>query len=164
MKRFIYIALMMLIPVSITAQTYKKGTRKRARVVNVQSNANKVNQNSRSIGNAGTKEESDKVYEFVEELASFPGGPASLNQWLAQNIRYPAMARNNNIQGRVTVSIIIEKDGSISNAEVVRGIDPSLDKEAIRVVYAMPKWNPGKQNGKIVRSKYTLPVNFKLTN
>lgn len=162
MKKVIYIALLMLIPISITAQTYKKGTRKKTRVVNVQGNKNKVNQNSRSTRDAATKEDGEKVYEFVEEMASFPGGPASMNQWLSQNIRYPAAAQKNNIHGRVTVTFIVEKDGSISNIEVVRSVDPSLDKEATRVVKAMPKWNPGKQDGKPVRSKFTLPVNFKL--
>ncbi|MBR5688293.1 MAG: energy transducer TonB [Prevotella sp.] len=110
------------------------------------------------------KEEENKIFEFVEQQASFPGGPAAMNQWLNQNIRYPAAAQENNIQGRVTVQFVVELNGSISNVVVVRGVDPNLDKEAVRVVKAMPKWTPGMQNGRAVRSKFTLPVNFKLQN
>ena len=110
------------------------------------------------------KEEENKIFEFVEQQASFPGGPAAMNQWLAQNIRYPAAAQENNIQGRVTVQFVVELNGSISNVVVVRGVDPNLDKEAVRVVKSMPKWTPGMQNGRAVRSKFTLPVNFKLQN
>ena len=110
------------------------------------------------------KEEENKIFEFVEQQASFPGGPGAMNQWLAQNIRYPAAAQENNIQGRVTVQFVVELNGSISNVVVVRGVDPNLDKEAVRVVKSMPKWTPGMQNGRAVRSKFTLPVNFKLQN
>lgn len=110
------------------------------------------------------KEEENKIFEFVEQQASFPGGPGAMNSWLAQNIRYPAAAQENNIQGRVTVQFVVELNGSISNVVVVRGVDPNLDKEAVRVVKSMPKWTPGMQNGRAVRSKFTLPVNFKLQN
>ena len=110
------------------------------------------------------KEEDNKIFEFVEQQASFPGGPAAMNQWLSQNIRYPAAAQENNIQGKVTVQFVVELNGSISNVVVVRGVDPNLDKEAVRVVKSMPKWTPGMQNGRPVRSKFTLPVNFKLQN
>lgn len=110
------------------------------------------------------KEEENKIFEFVEQQASFPGGPGAMNQWLNQNIRYPAAAQENNIQGRVTVQFVVELNGSISNVVVVRGVDPNLDKEAVRVVKSMPKWTPGMQNGRAVRSKFTLPVNFKLQN
>lgn len=108
------------------------------------------------------KEIENNIFEFVEQQASFPGGPAAKNQWLAQNIRYPADAQKNNIQGRVTVQFVVELNGSISNVVVVRGVAPSLDNEAVRVVKSMPKWTPGKQNGRPVRSKFTLPINFRL--
>ena len=82
--------------------------------------------------------------------------------WLAENISYPQEAYTKEIQGRVVVAFIVETDGSISDAEVVRSVDPQLDKEALRVVNAMPKWTPGLQNGKAVRVKYNLPVTFRL--
>ena len=156
MKRIIYIALLMLIPISITAHTNKKGARKKARVTNVQ-------RASQSSQTSLTKEDGDnKIYEVVEEQASFPGGNTAMVQWLSQNMRYPVTAKKDNIQGRVLVQFVVEKDGSISNVAVVRSIDSPLDKEAVRVVKAMPKWNPGKHKGQIVRSKFTLPINFKL--
>lgn len=108
------------------------------------------------------KEEDNKVFDVVEQQPAFPGGQSALLQWLSQNIHYPAVAEENGIQGRVVVSFVVEKDGSISNVQVVRGVDPSLDKEAARVVKAMPKWTPGKQNGQAVRVKYNVPVTFKL--
>ncbi len=107
-------------------------------------------------------EVAQKIFDVVEQQPSFPGGNAALMQWLGQNIHYPAVAEENGIQGRVVVSFVVEPDGSISNVQVVRGVDPSLDKEAVRVCKQMPKWNPGKQNGQAVRVKYNLPVQFKL--
>ena len=103
-----------------------------------------------------------KIFEVVEQQPQFPGGQAALFSWLSQNIHYPPVAEENGIYGRVTVSFVVEPDGSISNVQVVRGVDPSLDKEAVRVTKAMPKWQPGKQNGQAVRVKYNLPVTFKL--
>ena len=108
------------------------------------------------------QEVAQKVWEVVEQQPSFPGGPSALMQWLSSNIHYPPVAEENGIQGRVVVSFIVEPDGHISNVQVVRGVDPSLDKEAVRVCNAMPKWQPGKQNGQAVRVKYNLPVTFKL--
>ena len=81
--------------------------------------------------------------------------------WLSQNIRYPAAAQRNGIQGRVMVSFVVEKNGSVSDVRVLKSVDPLLDNEAIRVVKAMPKWSPGKLNGQAVRVKYTLPISFK---
>ena len=98
----------------------------------------------------------------MEQPPSFPGGNAALMSWLSSNIHYPPVAEENGIQGRVVVSFVVEPDGSITNVQVVRGVDPSLDKEAVRVTKAMPKWQPGKQNGQAVRVKYNLPVTFKL--
>ena len=103
-----------------------------------------------------------KIFEVVEQQPQFPGGQAALFSWLSQNIHYPPVAEENGIYGRVVVSFVVETDGSISNVQVVRGVDPSLDKEAVRVTKAMPKWVPGKQNGQAVRVKYNLPVTFKL--
>ena len=108
------------------------------------------------------KEEENKVFDVVEEQPSFPGGPAALMQWLRDNIKYPVVAAENGIEGRVIVQFVVSKTGSISDVRVARGVDPSLDREAIRVVSSMPKWTPGKQNGTTVNVRYTLPVTFKL--
>lgn len=107
-------------------------------------------------------EEDNKVFEVVEQMPSFPGGYAALMQWLGSNMKYPTIAAENNVQGRVIVQFVVEKDGSITDVHVAKSVDPSLDKEASRVVKAMPKWIPGKQNGSAVRVKYTVPVTFKL--
>lgn len=108
------------------------------------------------------KEEDTKVFDVVEQMPSFPGGQAALMQWLASNMSYPVIAAENGVQGRVIVQFVVEKDGSVSDVQVVKSVDPSLDKEATRVVKAMPKWIPGRQNGAAVRVKYTVPVTFKL--
>ena len=108
------------------------------------------------------KEEENKVFDVVEEQPSFPGGPAAMMQWLKDNIKYPVVATENGIEGRVIVQFVVSKTGSISDVRVARGVDPSLDREAIRVVSSMPKWTPGKQNGTTVNVRYTLPVTFKL--
>ena len=108
------------------------------------------------------KEEENKVFDVVEEQPSFPGGPAAMMQWLKDNIKYPVVAAENGIEGRVIVQFVVSKTGSISDVRVARGVDPSLDREAIRVVSSMPKWTPGKQNGTTVNVRYTLPVTFKL--
>ena len=110
------------------------------------------------------KPEPEKIFEAVEQQAQFPGGSGALNKWLGSHLRYPEMAQQNNVQGRVIVQFVVEKDGSISNPTVARGVDKDLDREAIRVVKQMPKWQPGKNNGVAVRSKFTLPVVFKLQN
>ena len=104
----------------------------------------------------------DNPLDVVEEMPQFPGGAAALMQYLSKNIRYPEEAHKNNIQGRVIVNFIVETDGSITEAKVWRSIHPLLDAEALRVINAMPKWNPGIQGGKPVRVKYTVPVTFKL--
>ncbi len=103
-----------------------------------------------------------KVFDVVEEMPSFPGGQGALMQYLASNIKYPVVAQENGVQGRVTVSFVVERDGSISDVKVARSVDPSLDREAQRVVKSMPRWSPGKQNGSTVRVKYTVPVVFRL--
>ncbi len=101
----------------------------------------------------------NKVFDIAEQMPSFKG---NVNQWLSQNLTYPAVAAENGIQGRVIVNFVVEKDGSISNVQVVRSVDPALDKEAVSVVKRMPKWNPGMNNGQPARVKFTLPVTFKL--
>ena len=106
----------------------------------------------------------DKVFDVVEQAPSFIGGDAKMYAWLTKNLRYPEIAQQNGIQGRVIVQFVVEKDGSISGVAVAKGIDKDLDREAIRVVKSMPKWQPGKNNGQPVRAKYTLPVMFKLQN
>lgn len=108
------------------------------------------------------QEETEEIFTVVEDAPEFPGGQAELMKYLSSSIRYPEIAVENGIQGRVTVQFVVERDGSATQVEVIRGVDPSLDKEAIRVVKEMPKWKPGKQRGKPVRSKFTLPVQFRL--
>ena len=108
------------------------------------------------------KPEVEKVFDVVEQMPSFPGGPSALLEWLSNNVKYPVVAQENGVQGRVVVSFVVERDGSITDVKVVRGVDPSLDKEASRVVKAMPRWIPGKQNGSAVRVKYNVPVAFRL--
>lgn len=103
-----------------------------------------------------------KVFDVVEEMPSFPGGQGALMSYLASNIKYPVVAQENGVQGRVIVSFVVERDGSISDVRVARSVDPSLDREAQRVVKSMPRWKPGKQNGSAVRVKYTVPVVFRL--
>lgn len=108
------------------------------------------------------KVEENKVFEYVEQMPSFPGGDAALMRYLSKNIKYPPLAEENGIQGRVICSFVVERDGSVSDIRIKRSVDPSLDKEAIRVVSGMPRWIPGRQNGQMVRVKYTLPVTFRL--
>ena len=108
------------------------------------------------------KEEETKVFDVVEQMPSFPGGDAELMKYLSTHIKYPVVAEENGIQGRVIATFVVERDGSISDVKVIKSVDPSLDKEAIRVLKSMPKWIPGKQNGSAVRVKYTVPVTFKL--
>ena len=102
------------------------------------------------------------IFEVVENMPDFPGGQAALMQYLAKNIKYPTIAQENGTQGRVIVQFVVNKDGSIVDAKVVRSVDPFLDKEALRVINTMPKWKPGMQRGKPVRVKFTVPVMFRL--
>ncbi|MDE6720862.1 MAG: energy transducer TonB [Bacteroidaceae bacterium] len=113
---------------------------------------------------APVQEESDEgeIFEVVEQNPMFPGGEAALLKYLQKNLKYPAQAQDNGIQGRVMVQFVVNKDGSVVEPKIIRSVDPSLDKEAMRVVSAMPKWTPGKQRGKTVRVRYTLPVTFRL--
>ncbi len=107
--------------------------------------------------------EEQEIFEVVEQMPEFPnGGMAGLMQYLNKNIKYPTIAQENGTQGRVTVQFVVNADGSIVDAKVIRGVDPYLDKEALRVINSMPKWKPGMQRGKAVRVKYTVPVMFRL--
>lgn len=103
-----------------------------------------------------------RVYQVVEQQPSFPGGREELFKYLAYNVRYPIDAAKNKIEGRVLVTFVVEHDVSISNVNVANSVYPSLDKESIRVVSGMPKWIPGKANGKTIRVKYTIPITFRL--
>lgn len=103
-----------------------------------------------------------KVYDVVEQMPSFPGGPNAMMEFISRTITYPVSALKQNLQGRVVVSFIVERDGSLSNAKVVKSVAPDMDKEALRVVKKMPRWIPGQQNGCKVRVKYTIPVTFRL--
>jgi periplasmic protein TonB len=113
---------------------------------------------------AEAEEEDNEVYEFfvLEEKPTFPGGEAALLKWIAQNTKYPEIAKENGIQGRVFVGFVIDKAGNVIDVKILRGVDPYLDKEAMRVVKAMPDWAPGKQRGKSVKVSYQVPINFKL--
>lgn len=101
-------------------------------------------------------------FQVVEKMPEFPGGMEALNAYLRKNIKYPSICRENNIQGRVLIQFIVNRDGSIVDPEVIKSVNPYLDNEAKRVISAMPNWTPGEQRGKTVRVKYTVPVNFKL--
>ena len=102
-----------------------------------------------------------KVYDIVEQMPSFPSGPAELMKWLSSHVQYPAIAIESCIQGTVIVAFIVEPDGSVSNAKLMRSVDPNIDQEALRVVRQMPKWNPGKRAGIPVRVRSCLPIKFK---
>lgn len=102
------------------------------------------------------------AFVLVEEMPEFPGGETGLLNYIRQSLRYPVIAQENGIQGRVVCSFVIDRNGKVTEAEVARSIDPALDKEALRVVNAMPNWKPGKQRGKPVRVKFTVPITFRL--
>ncbi|MDL2208235.1 TonB family protein [Parabacteroides sp. OttesenSCG-928-O15] len=108
------------------------------------------------------EEDANQIHTIVEEMPAFPGGNAALMKFISQAINYPVIAQENGISGRVTCSFVINTDGSIVDIEVLRGVDPSLDKEAMRVIGTMPKWKPGMQRDKPVRVRYTLPIVFRL--
>ena len=104
----------------------------------------------------------DSIFDVVEEDPSFPGGEKKLYEFLSKNLRYPEMAKENGIQGKVFIQFVVWKDGSIKDVRVVKSIHNTLDKEAFRVVNKMPKWKPGKKQGKVINTKFTIPIKFKL--
>ena len=112
--------------------------------------------------NAMKVEIKEKAFDVVEQMPQFPGGPAALMQFLSQNVKYPVEAHKAGVQGRVIANFVVEKDGNITEARIVRSVHPSLDAEALRVIGSMPNWEPGMQNGEPVRVKYTVPITFKL--
>ena len=107
-------------------------------------------------------EKNQQVFDVVEQMPEYPGGIQALFEYLQQNVKYPEDAKNQKVEGRVIATFVVETDGTINNVEVVKPAFPSLDAEAVRVLSAMPKWTPGMQSGKVVRVKYTVPINFNL--
>ena len=110
-----------------------------------------------------TSKTSDEIFDVVEELPEYPGGLEAMYKFLNDNMKYPKKARKKRIQGKVYVQFVVDRDGSITNVEVLRGIGYGCDAEAVRVVKLMPKWKSGKQRGKFVKVRYKLPITFKLT-
>ncbi|MCX6258464.1 MAG: TonB family protein [Bacteroidia bacterium] len=108
-------------------------------------------------------EEAAEVFTIVEEMPMFPGGDDSLRKYIAKSVKYPEVARENGIQGRVYVQFVVNGKGKVEQVKVVRGVDPTLDKEAIRIIESLPGWQPGKQRGKPVKVSFTVPINFKLS-
>ena len=106
--------------------------------------------------------DTNDIYMVVEDPPEFPGGLQALSDYLRDNIKYPEACRKDSIQGRVIISFVVEKDGSISSAEVIKSVHEQLDAEALRVISAMPKWKPGKQRGKVVRVEYAIPIKYRL--
>jgi protein TonB len=103
-----------------------------------------------------------EIFKVVEEMPEFPGGAAKMMEFIQKNIKYPMMARESDIQGRVFVNFVVEPDGTITNVTVMRGIGGGCDEEALRVVQSMPNWKPGKQRGSAIRCSFTVPIIFKL--
>jgi len=108
------------------------------------------------------EEKESAPYTIVEQMPEYPGGEDALRKYLSTAVKYPRIATENGVQGKVFVNFVVDKNGSISNVKVLRGVDSALDQEAVRVIKAMPKWIPGKQNGETVRVSYTIPINFVL--
>ena len=119
--------------------------------------------NDTSYVEAKDKIETDKVYQVVEKMPEFPGGKQRLLNWVMKNIQYPAEARRKGVQGRVVITFVINKNGKAVEPVIVQSVDPLLDKEAIRLVNSMPKWEPGEEKGEPVRVKFTMPINFRLS-
>jgi protein TonB len=118
-------------------------------------------QDKGTISTEGTVK-GEQIYDIVEQYPEFPGGYSALTEWIDDNLKYPVEAAMDGIEGRVIVQFIIRPTGKIVDAKVVRGIAPSLDKEALRLINIMPNWIPGRQKGKAVNVRYTLPITFKL--
>lgn len=188
-RKLFYIIIMLLVSVTVSAQSNgirrgsgtanRKPSTAATRRINGSQSALPSNRN-RGIRGHGSPDESrlsdkrgtrmsqeqrqsnsQQVYDFAEKQPSFPGGLEAMNNWLSQNVHYPSKAKAEGVQGRVLVSFIVETDGSLSNIQVVRSVDPTLDIEAVRTIKAMPKWSPGLMNGQAVRVKFSLPIVFK---
>lgn len=126
-----------------------------------QSNVPKLESTGTPTNESNNNSEAE-IFTIVEQMPSFPGGEQKLLEYVAKNTKYPQIAQDNGIQGRVFVSFVVETDGSISNVKVTRSLGGGCDEEAVRVIESMPKWEPGKQRGQVVRVSYQIPVNFKL--
>ena len=116
------------------------------------------------VGPVVVVDDDERIYEVVEENAQFPGGDEACMKWLAEHLKYPSICQEQGVQGRVFVSFVVNKDGSIVDVEIKRSPDPNLSKEAERVVKAMPKWKPARQGNRTVRARFNLPVMFRLNN
>lgn len=116
------------------------------------------------VGPVVEVDDDERIYEVVEENAQFPGGEEACMKWLAEHLKYPSICQEQGVQGRVYVSFVVNKDGSIVDVEIKRSPDPNLSKEAERVVKSMPKWKPARQGNRTVRSRFNLPVMFRLNN
>ena len=145
----------------ITKEYAKSDERKKDYVVVVKKSDNEAAATDTSTPNLT---ETDKTFDVVEQMPEFPGGTSELMKFLSMNIKYPEAAEKAGLQGRVVVTFIVEKDGTVSNAKVVKSVSEELDAEALRVINAMPKWKPGMQKGQPVRVKYTIPISFRLNN
>lgn len=123
--------------------------------------SNNTEINLEDLGSYSEENNSDEIIPFlpIEDMPVFPG---NVQKWISTHVKYPEIARDNGVQGKVFIQFVVERDGSVSNVKVARGVDPSLDKEAVRVISSMPKWKPGKQREKPVRVSYTLPIVFQL--
>jgi len=122
-------------------------------------NHKESNQSQNTIKTSKTE---DQIFNIVENMPEFPGGEMALRTFIADSIRYPIEAQEKKIQGKVYISFVVNKTGKVINAKVVRGVDPSLDNEALRVVNSLPEWKPGRQHGKKVNVNYTVPILFQL--
>jgi TonB family C-terminal domain len=169
MKKIFIIALMAIFAMgmSINAQQQRQEWTSAERVIFDSISAYEASRLAEYIQNgelAALKVENtdEQVFQIVEKMPSFPGGNDALNQYLNENIKYPADAAKNSIQGRVICRFVVSDNGSITDIEVVRSVDSDLDKEAVRVIQSMPKWTPGTQRGQAVNVRYTLPINFRL--
>lgn len=131
-------------------------------IINAEDNANKAQEEFHVEETVEEVIVEEEIFLVVEEDPEFPGGLEALGKYLSENIKYPALAKENNITGRVFVSFVVEKDGHVGNIKILRDIGGGCGAEAVRVVKAMPKWKPGKQRGKPVRSQFNLPVSFEL--
>jgi protein TonB len=120
------------------------------------------NEGKQKVEVVEVKPEKEEIFTVVEQQASFPGGQEALNKFLSKNIKYPAEAQRANVQGKVFLSFVVSPDGSISDVQVLKGLGFGCDQEAMRVVKSMPKWTPGKQSGRAVKSRFNLPITFQL--
>ncbi len=117
------------------------------------------------VGNSSAQDSPNKkgdVYMIVDEMPEYPGGQDALRSFISENITYPEDAKKAGIVGKVFVTFVVDIDGGVINTKIARGVDPSLDKEAIRVINSLPKWQPGKQKGEAVKVSYTVPIQFAL--